>query len=238
MTKMLRRRFHKGFTLVELLVVIAIIAILAALLFPAIQGALTKGKMITTMSNGVNIYKSVFSAAVDAEVTGDISPWPKWHSALNLTDATKPLPGFPNASSYFAWLVTNGTLVVDASFFAAPGLTASTNSATARYNTGAGGNFTSNNVAWCVVTELGDNVSDSVPFLFTRNLTNSVTNKKLKAEVGSPSYALTGGTPYGQKGLVVVNKGGAGVILQKKQVASKFNTSGYDKVILAPGPDA
>ena len=227
MSMMFRQLRNRAFTLVELLVVIAIIAILAALLFPAIQGALTKGKQIQTMSNGVNIYKSVFGAAVDAEVTGDTPPWPKYGSR------DTSIPQFDFSTEYFAWLVTNDILRTDCAYFAAPGLTPSGASASSNIVTEPGGSFTSNNNAWVVLADLNDATLDSTPFIFTRNLDGIQGGLALNDNSIQP-YRLTNAVPYGTKGLVVINKGGAGLVLKDKQLRAKLNRNDSDNEMITP----
>jgi prepilin-type N-terminal cleavage/methylation domain-containing protein/prepilin-type processing-associated H-X9-DG protein len=68
-----RTPLRAGFTLIEILVVIAIIAILAALIFPAIGGALRSGKQATSVSN-LRQWGSAFHASwteYDGEMPSD-----------------------------------------------------------------------------------------------------------------------------------------------------------------------
>lgn len=58
-------RFHKSFTLVELLVVIAIIAILAALMMPALIKVQSAAKSLTCVNNLKQVYLGMSSYADD-----------------------------------------------------------------------------------------------------------------------------------------------------------------------------
>ena len=68
MTRFTCRKKDRGFTLIELLVVIAIIAVLAALLMPAVSAAVARGMSAHCASNMHQVYLSTFQWMMDNEV--------------------------------------------------------------------------------------------------------------------------------------------------------------------------
>lgn len=188
MKKVVNRVVLCGFTLIELLVVIAIISILAALLFPAVQGALLRARATGVMSNGKELYKAMFADMTDPTKLASSQLAFKYP---NNTD-------YANSTEYFVYLVTAKVISVNCAFFAAPGLKAEPDHT----------KFKAENNAWCVVANYNEASEDQLPLFFTKNCT-------LTALDGKPALDATA-NPFGDKVMVSIAKGGEGRMFDSK----------------------
>jgi prepilin-type N-terminal cleavage/methylation domain-containing protein len=211
----------KGFTLIELLVVIAIIGILAALLFPAIQGALLKAKGMKIGSNGRQVHLGIFDENLSLDILDMPAIWP-------MTVTTGREQAFVTAcqnSTDYLWYCYEAEIVkgIDPSFFAAPGVNPSVSTNVA--------DFTSANNAWCVTLDLDDSSSAATPFLFTKNFNLGATIATLDPD--NPLLS-TPGMPFNGKMGIVITKGGRVQVLAAKYLNGTASDADRGKKLFNP----
>ena len=227
MFKQWRQRKSDGFTLIELLVVVAIIGILAALLFPAIEGALTKAKALRVGNNGRQIHLGVFDENLSLDQLDLPLIWPV--TGANVADGYTAafVTACQSSTEYLKYVYEQGIVKgIDLSFFAAPGLTPATDT----------NNFQAANNAWCVTLDIDDDTPAGVPFLFTKNFKFTGSTIDTLDEAGTPLDAGSASDrmPFKGKVGVVVTKGGRVLILQEKFLKDTQGSTKLGKELFNP----
>ena len=229
MVRLFQRKNRVGFTLIELLVVIAIIALLAALLVPAVQKAMFKARVTQLINNGRQIYTALFAGESDNPLglaTANTLTWPKDATAA----AAAGLPTYVTSTIFFGAMITNNSLDVGYGFFTCPGGGATPASTYQQFIDNSFRNV------WCITEDVDDTLKSGVPVLFTQNFNfkSALIDQMDTPGIGGKKASFTA-PPYGAKGGVLVQRGGAGFSLdQNTSIPTNFNPIGTSLPFLWP----
>ncbi len=194
----MKRKTFSAFTLIELLVVIAIIAVLASFAVPAITSALTKGQLVGTVNNARQYYLAGYQMALDGNTNADVNyQWPGDYTT----------PAITSLGAYSSKLVTNQYLKTGdlAKLLSGPGAIVGATSVTDA-TTGVV-TVTLTGTPGLKVYELKDGDSANTIFAVSNNYTYNTALDPTKS-------------PFGDKGFVVIRKGGDCLSLRKNNALS------------------
>jgi prepilin-type N-terminal cleavage/methylation domain-containing protein len=180
---------RSGFTLIELLTVIAIIGILAAVLFPGVQGVMKKAKQSTASTKLRNIIQAAISLHDGKKFIGNKAAWdtsPNQLQAKSIADYACVLAYGAGLNTAELWYVDADWANESANFpkYVLNGTSPNTAFTTQGKDNGY--------YSWAVYTPTSKNLDANIPLIWTRGLLSTgkwdTTNGVWRADGGHIGY--------------------------------------------------